>query len=173
MLGPRICTHVTDVYVFRRIGAEPVADGVQFLQLCRKHGAMAGTWQPVMGHIEQGETALDAAIRELEEETGFQPRKDLATTAGLAFWQLETVNTYFTAQHDCIMLSPCFAAEVLSNSEPILDVAHCGHRWVDRDHVDRHFIWPGQRAAIRHILRDLVPADSQIAALLQVDLRGR
>ena len=172
MPGPKVCTNIADVYVFRHLGVGPVGTCVQFLQLCRKLGAMAGTWQPVMGHIEPSETAGNAALRELEEETGFRPA-DEDTASGMAFWQLETVNTYFLAQHDCIMLSPCFAAEVPAGAEPVLDAAHCGHRWIRHDQVDRHFIWSGQRTAIKHILHDLVPPDSQVAALLRIDLRGR
>jgi 8-oxo-dGTP pyrophosphatase MutT (NUDIX family) len=48
---------------------------------CRHEGALLlirhrrlGTWLPVGGEIEPGETPLEAAVRELEEETGLGGR---------------------------------------------------------------------------------------------------
>ena len=69
MAGPSVRTDIVDVYVFRH-GATGGRGDVQFLQMRRCHGAMAGTWQPVMGHVEEGETATETAARELAEETG-------------------------------------------------------------------------------------------------------
>jgi 8-oxo-dGTP diphosphatase len=36
----------------------------------RASGALAGRWSPPGGHIEAGERARDAAVREVREETG-------------------------------------------------------------------------------------------------------
>lgn len=48
---------------------------------CRNEGAVLlvrhrrlGAWLPVGGEIEDGETPLEAAVRELREETGFEGR---------------------------------------------------------------------------------------------------
>lgn len=42
----------------------------QFLLVKRKKEPNANTWGFPGGHVELGETALDAAVRELHEETG-------------------------------------------------------------------------------------------------------
>lgn len=42
----------------------------QFLLVQRRKAPNAGTWGFPGGHVELGETALDAAARELAEETG-------------------------------------------------------------------------------------------------------
>src|SRR4051812_5160568 len=99
---PAVRTDIVEVFVFRRL----VGHGVEFLQLRRTPAPLAGSWQPVMGHVEPGETATAAALRELREETGYAPGSGL-----LRFWQLELVNTFFLASLDAIMLSPGFAAE--------------------------------------------------------------
>ena len=54
MPGPQMRTDIVDVYVFRRPSLDAGA-AAEFLQLRRISGAMAGSWQPVMGHVEAGE----------------------------------------------------------------------------------------------------------------------
>ena len=170
MAGPELRTDIVDVYVFRRStkGGAP-AHGVQFLQLRRVGGALDKTWQPVMGHIQPNETATRAALRELHEETRYARGHGL-----IGFWQLETVNTYFLAAKDVVMLSPCFAAEVEPGVVPCLNREHDAARWVPRDRVDQAFLWPGQRAALQEVVRDILanPRDAapSVADRLRIDL---
>ena len=161
---PAIRSDIIDVYIFRRIKASDnaIAANVEFLQLRRCAGALSGTWQPIMGHSHDGETAVQTALRELEEETGFKP------PVLLNLWQLEEVNTYFLASHDAIVMSPCFAAEVGPDSEPILNNEHDAIRWLRRDHCDLHFLWPGQRQAIAGICRDILATDAPARELLKI-----
>lgn len=166
MPGPKVRTDIVEVYVFRR-AARGVAE---FLQLRRSNGAMAGSWQPVMGHIEEGETAAAAAIRELHEETGFTPGPGPEKKSLTAMWQLESVNAFFLATHDAILLSPGFAAEIAPGHEPKLDDAHDAHRWVPRDQADRLFVWPGQRQAIHQIITDILAPDSPAEPHLRIAL---
>lgn len=162
-LGPPIRSDIVDVYVFRRGAA-----GLEFLQMRRCKGRLAGTWHPVMGHIEPGETAVQTALRELQEETGYA-----AGTGLLAFWHLEKINLYYLAAYESIVASPCFAAEVQPGVEPTLDDSHDAWRWVPRDAADRSFLWTGQRAAIEHLVRDILPADAPASAHLRIDLRPK
>lgn len=161
MAGPVVRTDIVDVYVFRC--RKDVRPGVEFLQLRRSSEPMRGTWQPVMGHIREGETAPQAALRELTEETGAMPRHDL-----LGLWQLEQPNVYYLASRESIMFSPCFAAKVNAAVEIRLNDEHDAARWAPVDHVDLLFLWPGQRAAIAQIVRDIIPADSPVAAALRI-----
>ena len=188
MAGPPVRTDIVEVYVFRVDDRrDPLPDQASiagrvshlaFLQMRRTRGPMAATWQPVMGHTEpaqnghRGESASETAIRELAQETGYKPGAGL-----IGFWQLESVSPYFMAKENCVMMSPCFAAQVASDVEPVLNEEHDGFRWVRRDRVDRMFVWPGQRVAIDQIVRDIVPQDglttqskNSVAGLLRIDL---
>jgi len=156
---PSVRTDIVEVFAFRRSDAQP---RLHFLQLHRAKGALAGTWQPVMGHIEAGETATQAALRELKEETGLAPPMVLAA------WQLEPVNTYFLASADAIMHSPGFAVEIAAGEEPVLDDSHDALRWVPRDAVDRAFFWPGQRDAIAYLVDEILATNTIVSAALRV-----
>ncbi|MDX1682822.1 MAG: NUDIX domain-containing protein [Phycisphaeraceae bacterium] len=158
MPGPPVRTDIVEVYVFRRPDRHPV----EFLQMRRKREPMAGTWQPVMGHVEGDETAVATARRELAEETGFQ----VAQSRG--FWQLESLDSYYLASLDEVVLSPGFAVEVAPDAEPVIDDAHDAHRWVPRDRTDRAFYWPGQRQQAVHIVSDLLDPSSELGERLRL-----
>ncbi len=152
---PKILTDIIDCYPFRRVGPTTL-----FLQLLRRPGSyMAATWQAVHGHIEVGESAWQAALRELQEETGYTPTR---------FWQLEFVNTFYTWQRDTIQMCPGFAAEVPADLEPVLDDSHTDHRWVSLEQIDEVFMWPGQRHAINEI-RDLILQPSLAEPHLRIE----
>ncbi len=193
--GPRIRSDVIDVYIFQRAtvpprpvvgagaastawsgitpdtGADP-AHGVYFLQLKRTRDPLGGTWHPIMGHCEKGETALQCALREMAEEVGLS-RGDSALRG---LWALEQVHPFFIAELDAIVMSPRFAVEVVGGGagwSPRLNDEHGAHRWVHaRDAVrpsgDVAFMWPGQRAAAREIVESLLVQGSVCAERLRV-----
>lgn len=165
--GPRLRTDVVDVYIFRRRPSRARLDPsgevgggedvVEILQLRRsaspgQSDPLAGTWQCLMGHVEEKETAIECAWRELKEEVGLQ--KDSPDLRGL--WALEQVHPYFLASRNAIMLSPRFAAEVSHSWEATLNDEHDAVRWMRASDAEKSFMWPGQRAAIREIRQEIV-----------------
>lgn len=141
---------VVDLYVVRRaLGA-----GHEVLQLRRAREPLAGTWQPIMGHIEPGETAVAAMLREAREEVGLDVRT-------VECWQLEQTYPFFIAATDTVMISPRFVVRVERAWEARLNGEHDAHRWVAMGDADRHFTWPGQLAALREIERILLPGSLQ------------
>src|SRR2546425_11934464 len=57
-----------DAYVLRRTGPT-----LEVLVLRRSRGRSPGSWETVHGTIEPGETPVQAALREVHEETGLSP----------------------------------------------------------------------------------------------------
>lgn len=156
---PTIRADIVDVYIFRRSPA------VEVLQLRRAAGGvMGGTWHPVMGHVEAGETAAACALRELREETGLAEDDP----ALLGVWALEQVHPFFMAPRDEIVLSPRFAAEVRADWTPRLNDEHTAARWVPAAEAERWFMWPGQAAAVGEIVGSLLRDGSLSAAALRV-----
>lgn len=158
--GAAIRADIVEVYVFRAAADAPL--GCEVLQLRRATAPLRGTWHPVMGHIERGESAVVAALRELGEEVGLAA----SSPAVRGVWALEQVHPYFVPAIDCIVLSPRFAVEVEGGWAPTLNGEHDGVRWA-RSALE--FLWPGQKLALAEIRDELLPADSPAREHLSVE----
>ncbi|MEO0511489.1 MAG: NUDIX domain-containing protein [Planctomycetota bacterium] len=162
MTGPRLRTDLVLAVVYR-------ASPLRWLQMRRARGPMAGTgpgsWHPVMGHVEEGETAADAVRRELGEELG------LAGGALAGLWQLDGVHPFFLATPDEVYLSSAFVARAADGFKPSLNDEHDAWRWVDDADAGHRFVWPFQLAAVeearRYVLRP-TPARE----MLRIDPHG-
>lgn len=150
------------VYVFRETRGPDVGKHLQFLQLlrCDPRDVYPGTWQTVYGGIREGETAIDAAFRELHEETGFRPQ---------ALFQLEYVETFYSRHSDEVVMMPTFGAQVDANADPVLNDEHDDFRWVDAAQVDQLFMWRSQREAVR-VLLDCLARGGEGHRLLHIPL---
>ena len=120
----------------------------EFLQLRRSAGEfMGGAWSTVRGKIEQGETAWAAALRELREEAGLSPRE---------FYQLDTVDIFYLHGDDTIWHCPGFCAVVARDARVILNPEHDAFRWIARSQIDSEFLWPGERAQLAELCREIL-----------------
>jgi dATP pyrophosphohydrolase len=95
--------------------------GAEVLLLRRASGAFAGAWTFVMGGVEDGERATDAARRELIEETG------LAATALFTAGELDA---FYDPVRDRIVHVPFFVAHVEAGDVALETDVHDEHRWV-------------------------------------------
>ena len=93
-----IRTSIVCAYIFKRND-----EGHKFLLLKRKSKYMFGVWQQVAGKIEKGESAVQAVLREIEEETGNWPKE---------LYSADIAETFYDPAHDCIHLVPVFVAEL-------------------------------------------------------------
>jgi len=145
------------VYVYRRVGA-----GVEFLQILRAKstGEYQQTWQTVYGGVEKGESAVQAALRELLEETGLKPA---------AMWQVEFLETFYFMPHDYVLVMPVFAVEVAAEAAIVLGEEHDDFRWVPEAEIGKAFMWRTQREALAHVL-DALRQESPAMEWLRVKL---
>ncbi|MBC8108804.1 MAG: NUDIX domain-containing protein [Anaerolineae bacterium] len=149
--------HYVSCFVIR-----PSADGShEFLQVFRARGKYMGeTWQLVTGGIDEGETAWQAALRELTEETGLAP---------VEFYQVDVMNTFYLAATDSISMSPMFCAIVSAGASVTLNHEHTEFRWVPRDKMESSVMWPGERAALRELCREILD-NGPAKPYLKIDL---
>jgi dATP pyrophosphohydrolase len=120
----------------------------EFLQVLRVRGKYMGeTWQLVTGGIDDCETAWQAALRELSEETGLVPNE---------FYQVDVLNTFYLAKTDTISMSPMFCAIVEAGAQVKLNHEHTDFRWVPRAEMESRIMWPGERNAFRELCAEIL-----------------
>lgn len=146
-------------------GGEPGHDHrdmIELLQLHRSRDPARGTWQPVMGKVRAGETAVEAALRELAEETG------LRREAILGMWALDHAPPFYMHTLDAVIVAPRFCALVDEAWQPALNHEHDDHRWVAAAEAERHFVWPTQLVSIAEITPELLRGEAPRAGMLRV-----
>lgn len=166
--GARVRADIVDVYVIRL-----APGGLELLLLERASDPLGGSWQPVMGHVETGETAVQTAVRELREEIGL----DVRGGDVVGFWALEQVHPYYVAAIDAVVLSPRLVVQVDSSWSPSLNREHRDHRWVAIDPAHpaeglRALMWPGQKRAVEEIIAEIANPDSLARDRLAIDIES-
>lgn len=97
-------------------------------------------WSLPKGHLEAGETAEDAAVREVEEETGIRGRV-LAPLGSLDYWFVtEDRRVHKTVHH---YLLEAFGGELSDSDIEVTEVA-----WVPLEELPRRLAYPGERRLV-------------------------
>jgi dATP pyrophosphohydrolase len=122
-------------------------DEAEVLLLRRSSGAFAGAWTFVMGGVEDGERATDAARRELAEETGLS----LVTlfTAG-------ELDAFYDPVRDRIVHVPFFVAHVDDGDVVLEQDVHDEHRWVRVSQAEQMLEFASHRRVLEEIQRAFI-----------------
>ena len=157
---PHLRSNITAVYVVR-----PSATGasIELLMLQRPlvH-RFAGAWQTVAGHIEerQGETAWQAAIRELREETGLETER---------WFRIDRPETFYNPENDTVYFVPAFVALVDRHATPTLSEEHQAYRWQSPSDAAQSIDWAAMRDSIQGIAEAFATPDQPGLGLTAFD----
>lgn len=144
-----VAVTLVDVCVLRGSGAS-----LEVLLLRRAPDAIrSGSWEGVHGKIEPGETPVEAARREMQEETGLMPT---------AWYNLSRVEMFYRADLDEVALIPVFVAFVAADSDPILSAEHDTWVWQAPQMAVRCCTWPRFARTIEDAIRLLGQGDAGV-----------
>ena len=132
-----IAPHCISAYVVCQ-----TSEGPRYLLIRRCGKYLPGTWQMVSGGIESGETAMQAALREIQEETGLIPR---------ALYSADAVETFYMPSHDKITFVPVFVAFVEDLDISLSPQEHDVYEWLSFEDARDRLVWAEQRRVIYHI----------------------
>jgi 8-oxo-dGTP pyrophosphatase MutT (NUDIX family) len=135
------------VFVTRKSGSE-----VLMVHRSPQHGAY---WHVVAGGVEPGETATEAAERELREETGLVAKTAAGVEVTEYVYRLTGEPADRQDQHDQSVAQvevTCFHVTAPDEWEPTLDWEHDEHRWSEPGEAFATLLWPATAAALRKLL---------------------
>lgn len=94
-----------------------------------------GDWHPVTGNVETHEPIHVAAVREVEEETGYEVAP-------------QPLGVTFTYEHAGKRYHETAFAASVGADEPTLSDEHSAHEWVSAEEASMRLHWPEQKRAL-------------------------
>ncbi|MFA6541072.1 MAG: NUDIX pyrophosphatase [Bacteroidota bacterium] len=154
---PNIVCNIAEVCIFSFENKEPV---YLMLRRSKSETLYPDAWQIVTGTIEQGETALNGALRELREETGYIPQR---------MWIVPHVNTFFSVKNDTLNHTVIFAVQVPPKTNPVLSDEHYEFGWHPVEKAKAMCVWPGQITALQ-IVHEYIVQGKKAAEFSEIPL---
>ncbi len=118
------------------------ADGPRYLLIRRCSPYLPGTWQMVSGGIEDGESAPQAAFREIREETGLEPKE---------IYSADAVETFYMASKDQIVFVPVFVAIVEEEEVRLSPIEHDAFEWLTFEEASKRLVWSEQKRVLKQL----------------------
>jgi 8-oxo-dGTP pyrophosphatase MutT (NUDIX family) len=135
------------VFVTRKSGSE-----VLIVHRSPQHG---GYWHVVAGGVEPGETAAEAAERELREETGLVAEVAAGVRVIEYVYPLTEEPADRRRQYDPAVAEvevTCFRIAAPDDWEPKLDWEHDRYRWCEPSEAVTALRWPATAQALRELV---------------------
>ena len=104
-----------------------------------------GHWDFPKGHIDDGETEIQTALRELEEETGI-------THANIIEGFRDTITYIFSGDQGPIEKEVVFFIAITKESKVVLSHEHIDYSWLDFDSAFSRLTYDNARQVLRNAI---------------------
>lgn len=118
-----------------------------------------GFWCHVAGSIEEGETGIDAIVREFKEETQIEVSN---------LYNAQFLEQFYEASVNVIQLIPVFVVMCPPEQEVVLNEEHTEYKWCSLDEALGLAPFPNQHAVFKHVWSYFV--EKPVNALYWVDV---
>jgi len=109
-------------------------------------------WQFIAGGGEDNEKTIQAALREIKEETGVTAEK-LTELKSVAFVPAEVVAKNLRAHWDKnIFVIPEYSFAFECNADPTISREHCEYQWLPYDVARKLLKWDSNKVAMYEIM---------------------
>lgn len=132
------------------------AEGNREYLVLRRIPSRGGFWQGVTGGVERNEDLVEAAARELIEETGLVT-SDLQNINHSYSFPVEDRFRYLYPSDTESITEHVFAARVTDAQEPELSEEHDQYRWCKFDEALSLLRWPDNIEALKRCDKFLTP----------------
>jgi 8-oxo-dGTP pyrophosphatase MutT (NUDIX family) len=131
--------------------AQYSAERAEWLHLVLRRSAdeavFPDIWQVVTGGTNKGETPLQTAFREIEEETGIVCGE---------LWTLPFVGQYFDAVRNVLNFVPCFGAVAPEGTSARLSGEHSDYAWLPLEQLRRYLVIPSHKTGSEYFERSIL-----------------
>jgi dATP pyrophosphohydrolase len=124
-------------------------DGSRCYLLLKRVAEFGGHWQAVTGSLESGESHVQAALREVEEETGIPAKEEDLIPLGLTnTFEIAPSRRYRYAPGVTVNEEVCFALRVDTLGVRLDALEHDDFVWVDYETAMTMLHWESNTRAI-------------------------
>lgn len=123
------------------------ANQCKVLLLKRASLTLKGLWCYIGGKIEAGETAIEAAWREVREETGITE---------LTLYTSNTFDHFFNPKGNFVYVAPVFVGYVSEQTVVQINEEHSDFEWLLMDEAVAKVTLPGNEEVLRYIEKHFI-----------------
>ena len=103
-------------------------------------------WQCVTGKINLNETPIEAALREVNEETKLSP---------ISLWSIDYVNQYYDPNNNSMNLIPVFGM-LVDQTKITLSEEHQEYKWLSFNDAKNKLLWTNQKKGLEYFVFHLI-----------------
>ena len=153
---PEIVSKIVEIFVYKKVDNE-----YKFLLLKRANGEIhPGIWSISGGEIDKDEKAFEAAIREMNEETGL---------AAKHIYVIDKVNIFYELHNDELHVVPLFLAEA-EEGEAELSDEHSEYEWMNYEDAYNKIYWIGWKSNLK-LIYEILNNENLFRTLKEVKIK--